>query len=109
MSRGASVNEKPIAVKTAETTLIRVLETVYLRFLCEQTGQRPDRLTHAERITLLDTKILAFKTDFERLRECVRYAYSAGAESVHTRLHAAEGVDHEMLEEALAAVEVTRG
>lgn len=92
---------KPHELTTAQNTAARVLRNVYLRFLCEQTGRDPLRLTESERENILDGQARKFKADLAQLEECIAYAYSRGAERVVSRLHGHPAVDDEMLDEAL--------
>lgn len=78
-----------------------VLENAYVRVACRYTGRLPADMSDADRAMALDAWAEALEADTEQLMEIMRVAQEAALQQMHYRLHRAEGVDHEMLDEAI--------
>ena len=82
-------------------TVRRIVEASYLRILCRFSNRQPARLSQAERLELLEPHEGALEHDLGLLREVVRQAWVGGVQGVHAQLHNTDGVDHEMLDQAI--------
>lgn len=81
-----------------ETAVWQVLRNTYLRLL---SGGKHNGLDTAEQNLLLDPKLRELEHDFVMLMEIVQQGQSAGISHVHTLLHNQEGMDNEMLDQAV--------
>lgn len=65
------------------------------------TGKSPDHLSETQQELMIEIHGPAIEQAMGVLQECLRLASSAGATAMHEGMHRAEGVDHEMLDQAL--------
>ena len=85
-----------------DETLWRFLRGVYVRLISGQTLHPGKAMTLAEENMVLDPHLAGLEHDHALLLEILGRARSTGIEAMRARLHAAEGVDHDMLDEAMA-------
>jgi hypothetical protein len=64
-------------------------------------GKDPRAISPAERDHMIEAHAKAFAGDLDLLKELVAQSKAAGASAIHAKLHAAEGVDNDMLDQAL--------
>lgn len=84
-----------------EATVWRILRATYLRLIGDLTGRDLFVLSHPEQEQALDRWHAAMELDVKRLAETLAQARADGIARTHRRLHASDGVDHEMLDEAV--------
>lgn len=89
------------AEEQAVETARRIVEATYLRVLCKLGHRDPARLTEGERADLLEPWQAAVEHDVRLHREVIRQAQIGTADGIHAALHAAPGIDHEMLDQAV--------
>lgn len=80
-----------------EATIWRVLREVWIR----AQGGDPLTLSDAEASGLIDPFTEHMLRHQKILTHVVEQARTQGLEQMHARLHASEGIDHEMLDEAV--------
>jgi hypothetical protein len=81
-----------------EATIWRILRDVWIRAL----GGDPMTMTDPEANSLVDPYTSQMLEHQRVLMHVVTQARRQGLEQMHAKLHAGEGVDHEMLDEAVA-------
>ena len=86
----------------ALATTRQILEAAYLRVLCKLAHRQPESLTQEDREAFLDPWQSAITHDQRLLQEVVRQAQVGAVDGIHGSLHAAPGIDHEMLDQAVA-------
>ena len=91
--------------KAWENTLRRILRRVYVRQDAELTDRPLARYTEAEQEDVLDRRWSDFEDDYKALCAVAEYAHNAAVDKVHSRLHLAENVDHEMIDQAIEYAE----
>ena len=86
-----------------EATIWRILRVIYLRveLKVRSDHRTPVELTLEEGNDILSPWFPVMQTDLDILKECVHQGRLLGVNDVHSRLHGAEGVDHEMLDQAV--------
>lgn len=87
--------ETPTPAQLREATLWRVVRAIHLRVLESVAGKATDREAVLERYHV------EMESDVAVLNACLAESFRAGVQAVHTRLHGAEGVDHEMLDQTI--------
>lgn len=93
---------EPGTPRTArEATLWRIVRVVYLRLIGHHTGVDLLARSAAEQEQALERWHLKMEQDCSVLAEVMDAARSAGIAAAHTRMHVLEGVDHELVDEAL--------
>ena len=80
-----------------EATLRELLSAIYLRLLC---GRFP--LTEKERALVLERHEEALQRDLAQIMVAVSHAQNEAIQAMRFRIHHAEGIDHEMVDQALA-------
>lgn len=83
-------------------TLRKVLERATLRALLRGTGEVMTELSEEKRANLLAPFAEGLARDTEAATEIARQFYLLGVERVHGTLHDSEGIDHEMLDDAVS-------
>jgi len=83
-----------------EETAWRWLRELYLRLLCP-AGVNPAGMTEPERNLLLDKHHRAMEADLQMVKLLVERGQATAIEGWRERIHKIEGVDNEMLDEAL--------
>ncbi len=91
-----------------ESTIRRVLRRVYVRHDAELTQRDLPKYTEAEQEDVLDKRWADFEADYKALCATAQYAHNAAVDRVHSRLHIAENVDHEMIDQAIEYAEPYR-
>lgn len=86
-----------------ESTIWRIVRTVYLRLIGHHTGTDLLARPTAEQEQALDRWHLKMEQDCSVLAEVMDRARDAGITAAHVRMHVLEGVDHELVDEALGA------
>jgi hypothetical protein len=85
-----------------EATLWRFLRELYLRTLTFGTLHPSKVMSEAEKNAALDPHVRQMEADLQVLLAVVERGQAEREQSMRQRLHQAEGIDHEMLDEALA-------
>lgn len=96
-----SEEQRLSALDAQHATAWRLLRRIYLRLLARDLGRDPGTLTEAEGSALIDPHLRAFGADFAALQELIEVARDDGYGRLLRAMHRAEGVDHEMLDEAV--------
>lgn len=85
-----------------EPTLWRFLRETYLRCLTFGTLHPSKVMSEAEQNLVLDPHLRQMEADLKVLLSVIDRSRAEYQEDIRAKLHKAEGVDHEMLDEALA-------
>lgn len=80
----------------------RILVDAYARILAKQTGQHWLALDRNELIALLTPYHDDLRRDAKALGAAIAQARTEGVQALHAALHRAEGLDHEMVDQAVA-------
>lgn len=88
-----------------EATLWRFLRDVYLRCLTFGTIHPAKVMSEAEQNACLDPHWRQMEADLAALMTVVGRGRADAVEAMRAKLHMAEGVDHEMLDEAISWAE----
>ncbi len=83
-----------------EPTVWRFVRSLYLRLLSFGT-LHPKSMSPEQEATMLDAHTAAMEHDTQLIMELIRRGTVEASEAWRARLHEAEGVDHEMLDEAI--------
>lgn len=86
-----------------EATVWRIVRAIYLRIAGHYTGRDLSNRPSPEQEAVLESWHEAIERDTERLAAVMDAARAAGIATVHSRLHVAENLDHELLDEAIAS------
>jgi hypothetical protein len=84
-----------------EATAWRFLRDVYLRVIGLCTIHPGQVMSIEEQNAALDRHLSSLQVDHAVLMTIVARCRDEGAEDIRARIHSAEGVDHEMLDEAI--------
>ncbi len=95
-----AAEEKPDP-SSAEATVWRFLRAQYLGILWRGTPFTIEGTTEEHQNAVLEPYWRTIESDHETIMELVQLGVSQAATQWRTRLHAAPGVDSEMLDEAL--------
>lgn len=84
-----------------EGTVWRIVRAIHLRLIGHHIGRDLFVLSHPEQEQPLDRWHRYMERDVQQLMAVVQHARTEAIGRTHRRLHAAEGIDHEMLDEAI--------
>lgn len=84
-----------------DSALWRILRASYLRLLCYGSTRPPEAMDESEQNAALDAHFHAMEADMAAVRAVIDHAVSLAVTDVHTQLHSAPGLDHEMIDEAV--------
>lgn len=84
-----------------EATAWRFLRDLYSRLLCGKAGVHPGGMTEPERALLLEPHHRDMEADLSVVMSLVGKAQSDVASRWREQIHRAEGIDHEMIDEAI--------
>lgn len=85
-------------MEEVEQTIFRILQATYLRLLCGSSAAMTDK----EQATTLLPHAEALRHDLAQIMVAVSRGQDEAVQAMRFELHRAEGIDHEMVDQALA-------
>lgn len=85
-----------------DAAIWKVLRASYLRLLCYGSSRPVGAMTDAEQNAALDAHFAALDIDMAAIRAVLDHHVSSTFGAMRSRLHAAPGLDHAMVDEAVS-------
>jgi hypothetical protein len=92
-----------------ESTIWSILRQTYLALILDGTGVGPSSMSEPEQNLVLDPHLARLEHDVKMLAQVVAHAATEALGRFQEHLHSAPGLDHEMVDEAVAYAVTRKG